>query len=547
MDSYDNLSFVVEDNDTAGVVIASIDNNSKESGNNGTLTVKLQSRPFDRVTVNFAADNGSFMETYRGIRLDPDYLIFDNTSSDNWSTPQTIQVVSYDDHLDEGEYGKDNQTFNVWLKNIINTGGHEHDSKFSDEIKALIVDGIDTDNLSLASEDNDTTGVVISSIDNNSKESGETGTVAIKLQSRPFGSLRVFLAADNASGRGIYLNPGFLNFDNSSGNWSSTQTIQIVSNDDDYDEGVFGSDNQTFNFWLDNVTNTGNDHEDNKSEANLNALIVDGINHDNISLASLDNDTAGVVISSYDNTSQENLADNGSIGIRLQSRPLDQVTVFLKVIADNLSHAVQLIPDNLSFSNSSDNWSTAQTILVLSENDSVDEGNLGPDNQTFYIALDNVTNSGSNNYDTQTYVDNVSATGKLVRDGSLIDNLTAFSLDNDTARVRMVSNDQSASESGDNASVQVVLESEPYHPVTIRITDNTSAFEKGIKSINGVVPENLTFGPDNWSDVQTFTLVAEDDQYDEGNFGVDNQTFLISLSSSTAMILSTMEECHFPK
>ncbi|MEC8395289.1 MAG: hypothetical protein VX003_10555, partial [SAR324 cluster bacterium] len=273
LDSYDNLSFVVEDNDTAGVVIASIDNNSKESGNNGTLTVKLQSRPFDRVTVNFAADNRSFMETYRGIRLDPDNLIFDNTSSDNWSTPQTIQVVSYDDHLDEGEYGKDNQTFNVWLKNISNTGGHEHDSKFSDEIKALIVQGIDTDNLSLASEDNDTTGVVISSIDNNSKESGETGTVAIKLQSRPFGSLRVFLAADNASGRGIYLNPGFLNFVNRSGNWSSTQTIQIVSNDDDYDEGVLGSYNQTFNFWLDNVTNTGNDHEDNKSEANLNTLI----------------------------------------------------------------------------------------------------------------------------------------------------------------------------------------------------------------------------------------------------------------------------------
>ena len=101
------------------------------------------------------------------------------------------------------------------------------------------------------------------------------------------------------------------------------------------------------------------------------------------------------MISSYDNTSQENLADNGSIGIRLQSRPLDQVTVFLKVIADNLSHAVQLEPANLSFSNSSDNWSTAQTILVLSDNDSVDEGNLGPDNQTFYIALDNVTNSGS--------------------------------------------------------------------------------------------------------------------------------------------------------
>ena len=47
-----------------------------------------------------------------------------------------------------------------------------------------------------------------------------------------------------------------------------------------------------------------------------------------------------------------------------------------------------------------------------------------------------------------------------------------------------------------------------------------------------MVPDNLTFGPDNWRDVQTFTLVAEDDQYDEGNFGPDNQTFLISVSSS---------------
>ena len=58
-------------------------------------------------------------------------------------------------------------------------GGHDNDSKFSDEIKALIVDGIDTDNLSLAPEDNDTTGVVISSIDNNSKESGETGRLRL--------------------------------------------------------------------------------------------------------------------------------------------------------------------------------------------------------------------------------------------------------------------------------------------------------------------------------------------------------------------------------
>ena len=60
-----------------------------------------------------------------------------------------------------------------------NTGGHEHDSKFSDEIKALIVDGIGTDNLSLASEDNDTTGAVISSIDNNRKKAERQGLLRL--------------------------------------------------------------------------------------------------------------------------------------------------------------------------------------------------------------------------------------------------------------------------------------------------------------------------------------------------------------------------------
>ena len=182
-------------------------------------------------------------------------------------------------------------------------------------------------------------------------------------------------------------------------------------------------------------------------------------------LASQDNDSAGVVISSYDNTSREDRADNGSIGIRLQSQPLDNVTVFLKVIADNPSHSITLVPDNLSFNNATGNWSIARTVLVLSDNDSVDEGSLGHDNQTFYIALDNVTNTGSNDNYTQTYVDNVSVTGKLVRDGNLIDNLTAYSLDNDTARVSMVSNDNSARERSEERRVGKECRSRwsPYH------------------------------------------------------------------------------------
>ena len=521
------------DNDTAGVVFASIDNNSKESGDNGTLEVRLRSRPYDNVTVSLSADNHTRLGETLGIKLVPDILTFTSSGIDNWTVPQTVQVVSFDDNFDEGNYSHDNQTFNVWLKSIsvtaINDSSENDDRKYRDNLSQLRYQNLDFDNISLASLDNDTAGIVVGSIDNQSKESGDNGSFQVLLQSRPFGSLTVYLDADNASGTGIKLFPSTLNFDNSTGNWTAAQKVQVVSIEDSFDEGNFGEDNQTFDVWLDNVTNTGNDSQDAKYQVNLSALIVNQISYDNISLASLDNDSAGIVVASYDDFSSEDGSDNGSIELRLRSRPYDNITVHLKVLADNLS--LTLNPDNLSFNHSSDNWSTPQTVLVLSNDDFVDEGNLGHDNQTFYIALDNVTNTGGNQNDSK-YVDNVSKDGKIFFLESLVDNLTAYSRDNDTARIRMIVLDDNASESGDNASVQVVLESEPYHPVTIRITDNTSAFEKGIKFNHGVVPDNLTFGPDNWRDVQTFTLVAEDDQYDEGNFGPDNQTFLISVSSS---------------
>ena len=113
----DNFSIVSIDNDTAGVIISSIDNRSKESGDNGSLSVQLRSRLFDKSDRLFCCT----MARGLGFR-ESCVLIFDN-GSDNWSTPQTLKVVSYDDDVDEGTWGSDNQTFNVWLDNVTNTGG----------------------------------------------------------------------------------------------------------------------------------------------------------------------------------------------------------------------------------------------------------------------------------------------------------------------------------------------------------------------------------------------------------------------------------------
>ena len=53
---------------------------------------------------------------------------------------------------------------------------------------------------------------------------------------------------------------------------------------------------------------------------------------DNISLASLDNDSSGLVVSMVDNfTAEDNASDNGTFVVRLTSRPHDNVTLTFKV------------------------------------------------------------------------------------------------------------------------------------------------------------------------------------------------------------------------
>ena len=519
------------DNDTAGVVVTALDNSSTEDGNPGRLEIMLRSRPFDNVTLHLMADNASFLDELRGLTLSPATLTFDN-STDNWSTAQVVQVLSEDDSIDEGAYGRDNQTFDVWLDSVTavltGTATGNNDQKYADNVTALWYQGVEQSVLSLASTDNDTAGVVVTALDNSSTEDGNTGRLDITLRSRPEGTVTVNLWADNDSGRGITLSPVALTFDN--GTWSTAQTVQVLSTDDSFDEGQFGVDNQTFLVWIDNATGTGTDQ---KYADNVTALRYQGVDQSTLSLASTDNDTAGVVVVSYDNSSAEDGSDNGSLVLRLQSRPFDNVTLALRQSGAGLG--LTLSPATLTFDNSTSNWSTGQTVQITSTDDSVDEGVRGSDNQTFVLALDNITVTSGVTEDAK-FVDNVSAAGQLVQLGSLVDNLTmvdnltAFSLDNDTARIRLTVTKSDAKESGDNATVSIRLESEPYDNVTVSVQDNSTLTLIGLK-LNATNPSTLTFGPDNWSTEQTMTLVPEDDAYDEGAFGPDNQSFLVSLQT----------------
>ena len=391
------------------------------------------------------------------------------------------------------------------------------------------------DNLTAFSRDNDTARIRMIVLDDNASESGDNASVQVVLESEPYHPVTIRIT-DNTSAfeKGIKFNHGVVpdNLTFGPDNWRDVQTFTLVAEDDHYDEGNFGPDNQTF---LISVSSSFSDDSLYNAE---NATT----RSDNVSILIEDNDTAGVVIVYSDNTSSEDGTDNGSLTVNLQSRPFDNLTVNLKVLASIQEHALQLIPSSLIFDNGSDNWSIPQQVKIVSIDDSVDEDSYSTDNQTFFLALDNITQTIPAD---AKYVDTVSANGKISLSGNLIDNLTAYSLDNDTMGVMVVATDNHSSENGTRGQLLVSLRSQPYDNVTLDImADNGTWTFSNEQTTTGLrlSKDNATFsttlplvfapsGNGNWNSAQTVWVESIIDHIDEGSLGHDNQTFNVWILS----------------
>ena len=116
-----------------------------------------------------------------------------------------------------------------------------------------------------------------------------------------------------------------LTFTSASGNWSSAQTLTLVAVNDDYDEGAFGKDNQSFRVQIDNVTSA--DPKYNLDNVSISGSVDNGSNftngQDNFTIAVLDNDQTGVVVSALDNQSAER-GDNGTCLLYTSPSPRDR-------------------------------------------------------------------------------------------------------------------------------------------------------------------------------------------------------------------------------
>ena len=245
------LAFINLDNDTSGYTLDVTDNTSSESGGTGTVTLKLKTRPFISGSDTTESINGIGATVKLNVSLDNtseakiDSISGSKTktltfNSSNWDSPQTVTLFGQDaDDFDEGVIGESEDYLS----------GKFHVSASLAEVSTSIRDikynlgYLDNQTVILWNTDNDTAGVVFASIDNNSKESGDNGTLEVRLRSRPYDNVTVSLSADNhtrlGETLGIKLVPDILTFTSSGiDNWTVPQTVQVVSFDDNFDEGL---------------------------------------------------------------------------------------------------------------------------------------------------------------------------------------------------------------------------------------------------------------------------------------------------------------------
>ena len=190
-----SVNVTVNNIDTAGFTITEIGSNSTfvaEAGGSDTISIVLNSKPLQNVTLNLA-DNAQLL-------YNPTSLIFTNT---NWNTPQQVSVSAVNDLIAQG-----NRTTQL---QVLPTSS---DAKYA-------VLSLQSVNVSIT--DNDTAGFEISDQSFNLNQKSDTENFTIRLTSKPVDDVAITLqpSANNL----INFNNSTLTFTEL--NWNQTQTITV--------------------------------------------------------------------------------------------------------------------------------------------------------------------------------------------------------------------------------------------------------------------------------------------------------------------------------
>ena len=384
-----------------------------------------------------------------------------NPSSLEFSTSNwnTSQTVTVTGVDDSSDPVVDgNTSYKINLGNTVSSSTHYNDLK--------------SGTLELSNTDSESPGVTLSSSSLTTSENGTNATFTVKLDQKTTSDVTINLQSDDP-GEGVP-SPSALTFTTS--NYSSAQTITVQAVDD-----AFYDDNQSYTIALKTISGTG--------------TAYDGFDPADVSVTNTDNESANDV-GIEPSTSSISVSETGSTAsftLKLKSEPT--ANVVLSISSSNTAEGV-VSPSSLLFSRN--NWSTSQTITVTGVDDYYDNGST-----SFSIIVGSPATSDTN------YSAKPSST------------INATNVDNDTAGITIIASDNQTGEDGDNGTLLVLLDSQPFGDVILSVTsDNTSE--------TNVSPDNLTFTTSNWNTSQTVTLIGVDD-----NDNDSNQSFNITVAGSS--------------
>ena len=351
-----------------------------------------------------------------------------------------------------------NTSYKINLGNTVSSSTHYNDLK--------------SGTLELSNTASESPSVTLSSSSLTTSENGTNATFTVKLDQKTTSDVTINLQSDDP-GEGTP-SPSALTFTTS--NYSSAQTITIQAVDD-----ALFDDNQSYTIALKTISGTG--------------TAYDGFDPADVSVTNTDNESANDV-GIVPNTSSISVSETGttdSFTLKLKSEPT--ANVILSINSSNTAEGT-VSPSSLLFSRN--NWNTSQAVTVTGVDDYYDNGST-----LFSIIIGSPKTSDTN------YSAKPSST------------INATNVDNDTAGITIIASDNQTGEDGDNGTLLVLLNSQPFGDVILSVTsDNTSE--------TNVNPDNLTFTTSNWNTPQTVTLIGVDD-----NDNDSNQSFNITVAGSS--------------
>ncbi|WP_417748223.1 Calx-beta domain-containing protein [Rosistilla oblonga] len=432
---------------------------TSEAGGSSSFTVRLGEQPTGNVSFNLSSS-----DTTEGT-IDKSSLSFTST---NWNTPQTVTVTGVNDSIADG-----NVPFQIITSAITST-----DSKFN---------GVNPSDISVTNlDDGDAAGItILDATGLTTRESGtRSDTFRVVLNSQPTATVTIPLSSNNALEGTV--SPSQLVFTTS--NWNVPQTVTVTGQNDDIDDG-----DQSYKIVLAKPTG---------SDAAYTALSAN-----EVTVTNVDDDTAGVVVTPTSGLVTGEDGRTATFTVRLQSRPLGNVTVGL-VSSDTTEGT--LSTSSLSFNVT--NWNTPQTVTVTGLNDNVDDGDI------VYSVITTATSSADPKYQlSASEVPNVSLTNADDADTA------GFTISPATGLTTAESGAQQ------NTSFTIRLSSQPTATVVVSFASSDS-------SEGTVSPASQTFTTSNWNSPRTITISGVNDALSDGN--IDYAVQVSSTSTDPKYVLN---------